>query len=209
MSVEIKWLGHSSFRITDGRVTVYLDPYNLSGPMRDGDVICISHAHYDHCSPDDVARVAAANGVIVCPKDVAGGFKNAIIIAPGKTVDTNGLKIEGVAAYNIDKKFHPQSNGWCGYVLNIGGKRIYYSGDSDMIPEMKDLKNIDVAILPVGGTYTMTALEAVQAAEDIGCAKAIPCHWGSVVGSEMDAREFAGMVKCEGVFLKPGRVTTI
>lgn len=209
MSVEIKWLGHSSFRITDGSVTVYLDPYNLSGPSRDGDMVCISHAHYDHCSPGDVARAAKPDAVIVCTKDVAPQFENTVVIAPGKTVDVCGIKIEGVPAYNTNKKFHPQSNGWCGLVVNIGGRRIYYSGDSDRIPEMGKLKDIDVALLPVGGTYTMTAKEAAQAVTDIGCRKAIPCHWGSVVGSEADAREFVGLGKCEGILLKPGQTAEV
>ncbi|HNX27191.1 MAG TPA: MBL fold metallo-hydrolase, partial [Phycisphaerae bacterium] len=134
MGVEIKWLGHSCFRMADGSLAVYTDPYNLAAAVNDGDVICISHAHYDHCSPDDIARIAKPDATIVCTEDVVsqvGNFlKNIVVISPGRTVNVGSLKIEGVAAYNIGKKFHPQDSGWCGYVLNIGGRRIYYAGDS-------------------------------------------------------------------------------
>jgi L-ascorbate metabolism protein UlaG (beta-lactamase superfamily) len=113
-----------------------------------------------------------------------------------------GVKIEAVPAYNINKQFHPKSNGWVGFVFTLDGERIYQAGDTDLIPEMKDIK-ADVALLPVGGTYTMTAKEAAEAADWIKPRLAIPMHYGKNVGSLADAEEFKRLAKCETRILKP------
>ena len=105
------------------------------------------------------------------------------------------VEIEAVPAYNTNKQFHPKAQGWVGYIFTVNGQRIYLAGDTDRIPEMKNLSRIDVALLPVSGTYVMTAGEAVQAALDIRPGIAIPMHYGSIVGSSGDAQKFADGLK--------------
>lgn len=187
---KLTWLGHASFRI-DGEKRVYIDPWKISGgPI--ADLVLVSHSHYDHYSQEDVDKISGPNTVLITVREVAekaGG--NAEILEPGDTADVMGIKIEAPPAYNIGKQFHPKANGWIGFVVEMGGERLYYAGDTDIVPEMRDLLDIDVALLPVGGTYTMNAAEAAEAAKIIKPGVAVPYHWGDIVGSESDAKRFA------------------
>ena len=111
--------------------------------------------------------------------------------------------------YNPAKEFHPKSNNWVGFVIEIGGKRIYYAGDTDETPEMDALKNIDLALLPVGGTYTMNAAEAAEATKIFKPKQAIPYHWGDIVGSQSDADKFAKSAACPVKVLSAGGSMTL
>lgn len=185
---KISWLGHDSFRI-DASKTVYIDPYNIESEKM-ADIVLVTHEHFDHCSPDDVKKVQQAETVIVTEKDSAQKLTGNIrIVRPGEKIDIDGISIEAVAAYNMDKKFHPKANGWLGFVLELDGVRIYHAGDTDFIPEMKAL-NVDIALLPVSGTYVMTSDEAVEAALAIMPGIAIPMHYGAIVGDSKDADNF-------------------
>jgi L-ascorbate metabolism protein UlaG (beta-lactamase superfamily) len=119
------------------------------------------------------------------------------------------VTVEAVAAYNVGKAFHPKSNNWIGVVLTIDAKRVYYAGDTDFIPEMTELQEVDVALLPVGGTYTLSAAEAANACKAIGCKSAVPYHWGDIVGSKSDAEQFVQLAECEGKLLLPGQAVNI
>jgi len=200
---KIHWLGHDSFRI-EGEKTIYTDPFRLARGGK-ADVVLVTHEHYDHCSPEDIAKVQGPDTVIVAPPDCAGKLKgNVKTVKPGDKLNIEGVGIEAVPSYNIGKKFHPKEKKWLGYIFTVFGKRIYIAGDTDRIPEMKEIK-ADIALLPVGGTYTMTAEEAARAALDIKPEVAIPMHWGSIVGTRDDAetfkKELAG--KLEVVILSP------
>jgi L-ascorbate metabolism protein UlaG (beta-lactamase superfamily) len=184
---HITWLGHDAFCIQGSKV-VYFDPFKIKGG-RPADLILISHDHFDHCSPEDVARIQGDRTVIVTEKDSAKKLSGDVrIVAPGDRTTIDGLVVEAVPAYNTDKKFHPRANGWLGFIVEIDGVRIYHAGDTDVIPEMAEIK-ADIALLPVSGTYVMTAAQAAQAALMIKPKVVIPMHFGAIVGSDEDARQ--------------------
>ena len=209
MSVEVKWINHASFRVSDGSNVLYIDPWKLPDAAHDADVVFVSHSHHDHCSPPDIAKVAKGDTVIVCPAETAKKIGSASAVDPGQEMTVKDIVIEAVAAYNISKAFHPRGHNWCGAVFTIGGKRIYYAGDTDLVPEMSDLRDVDLALLPVGGTYTLDAAGAGRACKAIACKAAIPYHWGDIVGSQADAREFAASAPCKVHLLQPGESVTI
>lgn len=186
----ITWYGHATIQLS-GEKIVYIDPYEMGqGSYEPADIVLITHDHYDHCSLSDIAKVSKASTVIIAPKNCKGKLKgNVRIIAAGEMLTEQGVQIEAVSAYNVGKTFHPKSAGGVGYIITLRGKRIYQAGDTDFIPEMKAIK-ADVVILPVGGTYTMTAGEAAKAANTIQPELAIPMHYGTIVGSVTDAETF-------------------
>ena len=190
---NIHWLGHDTFKIVGERV-IYTDPFKIK--KNDiADIILITHEHYDHCSPDDIKKLQGPKTVIVCPPDCAAKpHGNFMMVKPADILDVMGIKIEAVPSYNINKHFHPKDRGWVGYIFTVSGQRIYIAGDTDYIPEMKNIK-ADIALLPVSGTYVMTADEAVKAALDIKPRIAIPMHYGSIVGTTEDAKKFSEKLK--------------
>ena len=188
MKQNITWLGHDGFRI-DASTCIYLDPYQIDGG-KPADFILVTHEHFDHCSPEDVARIQQPGTVIITEKDSAKKLSGDVrVMTPGEHLLLDGLTVEAIPAYNTNKDFHPKANGWLGFIIDIDGLRIYHAGDSDYIPEMKDL-DVDIALLPVSGTYVMNADEAVEAALAIKPGLAIPMHYGAIVGDQSDATYF-------------------
>lgn len=198
-NIDIEWLGHSSFRINKD---IYIDPFQLSSTAP-AKLILITHSHYDHCSLEDIKKILAEKTVILAPADCISQlirFEKAVLKVAklGDTFDINNIKIEAVPAYNINKQFHPKENEWLGYILTVNGKRIYHAGDTDLIPEMDDIK-ADIALLPVGGRYTMNAKEAAEAAKKIKPKIAIPMHYEKIVGTKADAEKFKELLKETGI----------
>jgi L-ascorbate metabolism protein UlaG (beta-lactamase superfamily) len=200
--VKFSWLGHDGFRIVAGK-TIYIDPYKLSREQfnrNDADIVFISHNHFDHLSMDDLKHVVGAKTTVVAPKECAQQLKplglDTKLVAPGEKLTVNDVPVEVIAAYNTNKDFHPKHDGKVGYVMTLGGLRIYHTGDTDIIPEMDSAKP-DVALVPVSGTYVMTADEAAKATDERIKPRmlAIPMHYASIVGTEDDARRFKGLVK--------------
>jgi L-ascorbate metabolism protein UlaG (beta-lactamase superfamily) len=198
---KIHWLGHASMRI-DAEKIIYIDPWKIKGG-KTADLILITHDHYDHCSPDDVRKIQGKDTVIVTIKACAEQLKgNVKIVKPGDTIEPiKGVKVTAVPSYNRTKQFHPKSKGYVGYVIEVEGVKVYHAGDTDFIDEMKSL-NVDIALLPVGGTYTMDWREAVEAVKSFKPKIAIPMHWGDIVGSEEDAKNFCNSLKENCVILK-------
>jgi len=209
-NIELKWLGHAGFLIKNSRV-IYIDPYNIKDGLEKADLILLTHSHYDHCSVADMEKIVKEGTRIIAPADCQSkitkfGVPVKIeIIEPGQELDLGNVEISTLPSYNIDKHFHPKEESWVGYLIKTNGVVIYHAGDTDIIPEMQKLtgyKQPDrefVALLPVGGRFTMSAEEAVEAAKTIKPSVAIPMHWGSIVGSEDDAQEFIDLCREEGI----------
>lgn len=194
MVKDIRWLGHDTFKITGTKV-IYTDPFKIKREDA-ADIILITHDHFDHCSPEDVKKIQGPGTVIVATSDCASKLSGSLkTVRPGDKITVGAVEIEAVPSYNTNKEFHTKDRGWVGYIITMDGRRIYLAGDTDYIPEMKTFKNIDIALLPVSGTYVMTADEAVRAALDIRPALAIPMHYGSIVGGRGDAERFAEALK--------------
>jgi len=201
MAAKIEHLGHAAFRLSDADSVVYIDPYEIEGKPGDAAAVLVTHEHFDHCSAEDVAKVAGPETVILAPADcramLEGCGKEFVAVERGGEYGAGGVAVRAVAAYNINKQFHPKAAGGVGYLVTLGGETIYHAGDTDVIPEMENLApgiEIDVALLPVGGTYTMTAEEAGQAFKLLGAKRAVPMHFGSVAGSQEDADRFMKLI---------------
>ncbi len=186
----------SSIRIEAEKI-LYIDPFRVKDAPHDADLIFITHAHYDHFSPEDIEKVRKDDTVFVIPASMAADVKGmgvdgtkTVALAPGETTLVMGFPVETVPAYNTNKKFHPKKNGWLGYILTVDGVRVYIAGDTDDTEEARAVK-CDIAMLPVGGTYTMTAKEARELAKVLAPKAAIPIHYGTVVGKESDFDTFA------------------
>ena len=195
--VKVHWLGHDSF-VLQGSKTVILDPFKAKGDYK-ADLLLISHEHFDHLSDDDIKRFANSSTTIVAPKiceePLRKHSQEKKFVAPGSKLELKGVGIEAIPAYNLNKfrepgkVFHPKADGKVGYVVTLDGVRFYHAGDSDAIPEMKAL-DVDVALLPVSGTYVMTAEEAAGAAREMKVKVVIPMHFGKIVGDSRDAERF-------------------
>lgn len=196
MTENIRVLTHSSIRIQSGDTVLYVDPYKVSGRPQDADFVFITHDHFDHFSPEDIEKVSCDKTVLVVPEKMrdkvlqeADETRGIIPVKPDAPYDINGFSFETVPAYNRLKPFHPKTAGWVGYIFCLDGKRIYVAGDTDATPDAKKVR-CDVALVPVGGTYTMNASQAAELVNTIRPAAAIPTHYGSVAGSAADAESF-------------------
>lgn len=199
---EVTVLVHSSIKII-GDKTIYFDPYNIEGNSKDADFIFITHDHYDHFSPKDIEKIKNEATILVVPASMekqsakAGiSHKNTILISPGENREINGINVEAVAAYNTLKPFHTKGKRFLGYVVTMNNTRYYIAGDTDINDENRQVK-CDVAVVPVGGMYTMDAKEAAKLVNIIKPRLAIPSHYGSVVGSVKDADKFISLVDKE------------
>lgn len=191
---NIKWLGHDGFEISTDDITLVIDPFQIES-ARKADIILITHSHYDHCSVEDIARCIKDSTVVITEPESAEKLSDATlgvdikVIRPGGVEEAKGIQVEAVAAYNKDKKFHPKEKNWLGFVITINGERIYHAGDTDLIPEMTKM-TADIVLLPVSGTYVMTAEEAAKAVTLIKPSIAIPMHYNSIIGTDEDAMKF-------------------
>jgi len=209
-NIEFKWLGHSGFLIKNSRV-IYIDPYNIKDGLEKADLVLITHSHYDHCSFADLDKIVQEGTKIIAPADCQSTitkFKTPVkieLIEPWQELDLGDVKISAIPSYNIDKHFHPKGEPWVGYVIKMNDMIIYHSGDTDLIPEMQKLTGYKqqgkefIALLSVGGRFTMNAEEAAEAAGIIKPTLAIPMHWGTIVGTEEDAKEFVELCKEKGI----------
>lgn len=208
MGISVKWLGHGSFEIKAGNKTIYIDPYE--GEYKDkADLLLVSHSHDDHCSPSKIKKIIKENTLVIAPADCASKIGGKVKSPkPEEKVSVGDVKVEAVEAYNYKRfrspghPFHPKGSG-VGYLVTIGEKTIYYARDTDFIPEMRNLRNVYLALLPSGGTYTMDNPEAAEAALAIKPEFVIPMHRRNT-----DPNEFKNDVEAKSklkvILLKPG-----
>lgn len=205
--MEISFLGHSGFmmRYKNRSMNVYIDPYRIGPKPAPAQLILISHPHKDHCSIEDLRKISNDKTVILSSYgcSIPGvRFKEHIMVGIGEKVKAGDLIIESVRAYNTNKTFHPKANDWLGFILNYQDKRIYFAGDTDVIPEMRNLGRIDVAMVPVTQAYTMGPEEAAVACNHINPRIAIPIHYGVLVGTVEDAMRFKECCKVRAEILE-------
>lgn len=203
--VKLTWLGHDGFRITNGK-TLYIDPFQIQGGPK-ADIVLISHEHSDHCNLDDLKKIVGPETTIVAHAQSKNELsklrvKEIKIVKPGDKINVGEYQIEAVPAYNLNKfrepgkVFHPKEDGKVGFIVSVKGVRIYHTGDTDHIPEMKNIRT-DIALIPVSGTYVMTVQEAAEAVASINPKIVIPMHYGAIVGSSKDAADLQRLVKVE------------
>jgi len=208
--VKIKWLGHAGFLLNNSKI-VYIDPFQLKTDLPVADLILITHGHYDHCSLEDIQKIVGPKTLILAPSDCSSKLVrgevplNVSIIEPGQEIKVSDrIRVDIFPAYNLDKPFHTKDSGGVGYLIKFEDVLIYHAGDTDTIPEMQRLtgyqgsgKNL-VALLPIGGRFTMCSEEAFEAVKIIKPTFTIPMHYGSIAGTSEDAREFASLCEAEG-----------
>jgi len=209
--IDITWTGHAGFKILHGNKKMYIDPYKLSKKYKnifDADIVLITHNHFDHLSIEDLKNIINERTVIVSAQECLSQLKplkvkESIGIDPRSNVRVDDLAVEAVPAYNVNKEFHPKNDKKIGFITQFGNDRIYHTGDSDLIPEMKDTSPT-IVLIPVSGTYVMTAEEASKAVNELINPKiAIPMHYGTIVGNKEDAIRFSELVTvCETKILE-------
>ncbi|MDE7359838.1 MAG: MBL fold metallo-hydrolase [Lachnospiraceae bacterium] len=186
----------SSIRI-EGSKTIYFDPYQIQTAVHDADFIFITHEHYDHFEPESVAKLKKEDTRLVAPESMKKkalsesgvASENCLFYQPGETHEAGGVTIETIPAYNKLKPFHPKGKKWLGYVVEMDGVRYYVSGDTDVNEDIKKVR-CDVALIPIGGFYTMDWKQAAEYIAQIKPEAVIPTHYGSIVGHKTDGRDF-------------------
>ncbi|MGC8516837.1 MAG: MBL fold metallo-hydrolase [Candidatus Acidifodinimicrobium sp.] len=208
--IKIEWLHHDCFRIEKDGLIIYTDPYKVQNIYGDADIILITHDHYDHCDPESINKLVKRDTAIVAQKDCKdklGDFSQTkIFVSPNEVKIVKGVSIRTVPSYNTNKfrspgeVFHPKEKGNVGYIFIVFGVKFYLAGDTDFIPEMRDIK-VDVAFLPVSGIYVMTDKESAEAAIAMKPDLVVPMHYGSGIGSEENANKLRenlrGKIKVE------------
>jgi L-ascorbate metabolism protein UlaG (beta-lactamase superfamily) len=202
LNLDFTRIAHDAFRIAGSQV-IYTDPYKIA-KHDEANIVLISHEHFDHLNLDDLNKVVMPGTTIVASplcKDGLQGVKvkEMRFLDPGGKVTVGKVEIEAIPAYNLNKfrepgkVFHPQSEKRLGFIIRMDGTTVYFAGDTDVIPEMKSVQ-CDIALLPVSGTYVMTAEEAAEAAKIINPKIAVPMHYGAIVGSDADGQKFKSLV---------------
>ena len=197
--VEITPIMHASLMLKAGGKIVYVDPaQGKYDGLPQADYILITDIHGDHLAPAIIDKLKKPGTVIVAPKAVAEKVAGCTVMANGETKTVGDFKIEAIPMYNLKpaangQTYHDKGRG-NGYVLTFGGKRIYFAGDTEGIPEMRSLKNIDVAFIPMNLPFTMTPADAADAVKAFHPAVVYPYHYRG-----QDTKAFAAALEGTGI----------
>lgn len=204
MTENIEFVKHNSIKIRGSKI-IYIDPYKIEEDYKDADYIFCTHSHYDHFSPEDINKIIKNTTKIITVKSAEDDARkltnNVMIVEPGREYAIDDISFKTTYAYNENKQFHPKENGWVGFIINLDDVEYFIAGDTDNVPEIRNVE-CDVALLPVGGTYTMTVEEAADLANSIGAKIVIPTHYGVIVGNADDGENFAKLVNNKRVEIK-------
>lgn len=193
---------HSSIRINENNKIFYFDPFNINKKSKDADYIFITHEHYDHFDVKSILNIMTDKTIFIYPKTINDKVRNeleldnsnVIMVEPNETIKLEeGIEVDIINAYNINKQFHEKNRKWVGYVLYVNGTSYYIAGDTDLIDEAKQIK-CDVLLIPIGGTYTMDVNEAVELVNIIKPKIVIPTHYGSIVGDKNLGKKFISLI---------------
>lgn len=215
---NLTWFGHASFSFVDrssGQRIYYIDPFQLptDKKLEKADIIFVTHAHSDHLSEGDISKLLKSNTVVVATPDSLETLQitqEKFPVEPNKEYEVRDFKFQTVPAYNVNSKrlsAHPKANNWVGYIFEVNGMKFYHAGDTDFIPEMEGFEKlgIDVAMLPMGGTYTMDVDDMILAANVIKAKKVIPMHYKRILGDkskEAEDKLKKGVIESEVVILE-------
>lgn len=197
-NIDLTWFKHDTFRLlADGKV-IWTDPYQIK-ERKKADIILVSHAHHDHCDVDSLKKLCTDDTTLITTPlakekvDALPGKKK--YLEPGKGITVDGVKVKAVHAYNVNKfrspgtPFHPKGKN-LGFIFEVHDTRVYFAGDTDPIKEMEDFGPIDVALIPISGTYVANVDEAVEIVKKIRPDVVVPMHVGRGIGSLDDRTEF-------------------
>ena len=198
---NITLIAQSAIKINNEDKIIYFDPFNIDKKYNDADYIFITHSHYDHYSPKDIDKVKKDNTKYIITKDVYNKLlkdniekENILVVDPNNNYNIDSITFSTIPAYNINKEFHKKEYNWVGYILNLNNEKIYVAGDTDNTDEARKI-NCDIALIPIGGTYTMNYEEAAKLIESINPRFAIPTHYKTIVGTVEDAYKFKDILK--------------
>lgn len=190
----------SSIRIAGDKI-IYFDPFNIEEEAHDADVIFITHEHFDHFDPKSIAKIKNEHTVLIAPASMEkqindeSGVDSIELWEPGSKHDFEGLCVETIPAYNLfPKPFHTKSKNWQGYRVEMDGVSYYVAGDTDANDDIKKV-SCDVALIPIGGKFTMDKKQAADYINSIKPKAVIPTHYGDVVGNPSDGKEFKDYVE--------------
>jgi L-ascorbate metabolism protein UlaG (beta-lactamase superfamily) len=192
--LKIMFIGHGTLMLTYAGKVIDVDPVSMYADyatLPKADLILVTHEHGDHLDPKAIQAASTATTVLITNQSSAKNLPNATIMKNGDTKTAMGIQIEAVPAYNLQKPFHPKGNG-NGYLLTFGDKRVFIAGDTENVPEIKALKDIDIAFLPMNQPYTMTPEQVADVAKAMRPKVLYPYHFG-----DTDTGTLLGLLKTE------------
>ena len=183
---------HATIKFTGNKI-IYFDPYKIEDELHDADYIFITHDHYDHYDLDSINNIRKATTKIIVPKCLENE-DNYLVVEPNKEYKVDDLYFKTISSYNTNKSFHPKEKEYVGYNILLDDKYYYIMGDTDRTPEAENVK-ADVCFIPIGGVYTMDVYEAIDYINDTKPTKAIPIHYGLIVGDKSLSNTFKENIK--------------